>query len=62
MNSSIAIVTKELVQVSTIKPKFNKMLYQLYIKSNMVETAGICNPLHLVVTHIKNGWCERRDG
>jgi hypothetical protein len=51
MNSSIAIVTKELVQVSTIKPKFNKM-YKLYIKSNMIETAGICHPWHLVDTPI----------
>jgi hypothetical protein len=48
MNSSIAIVTKELVQVSTIKPKFNKMLYKLDIKSNMIETAGTCHPWHLV--------------
>jgi hypothetical protein len=52
MNSSIAIVTKELVQVSTIKSKFNKIFYKLDIKSNMVETAGICHPWHLVDTPI----------
>jgi hypothetical protein len=44
MNSSIAIVTKKLVQVSTIKSEFNNMLYKLDIKLNMVETAGIYAP------------------
>jgi hypothetical protein len=51
MNSSIAIVTKVPVQVLTTKSKFNKM-YKFDIKSNMVETAGICHPWHLVDTPI----------
>jgi hypothetical protein len=52
MNSSIAIVTKELDQVSTIKPNFNTRLYKPDSKSNMIETAGTCHPWHLVDTPI----------
>jgi hypothetical protein len=48
MISSVAIVTKELVQVPTIKSKFNNIMHKVGIKSNMVETAGICPLWHLV--------------
>jgi hypothetical protein len=54
MNSSIAIVTKELVQVSSIKSKVSNMSYKFDIKSNMVETAGMCPPWHLVDTKMDN--------
>jgi hypothetical protein len=44
MNSSVAIVTKELVQVPNIKSEFNNMMYKVGIKTSMVETARMCPP------------------
>jgi hypothetical protein len=52
MNSSVAKVTKELVQVPNRKSNFNNMMYKVGIKSNMVEMAGMCLPWHLVDTPI----------
>jgi hypothetical protein len=48
----MAVVTKELFQVPTIKSKFNNMMYKVGIKSNMVETSGMCPPWHLIDTPI----------
>jgi hypothetical protein len=42
------MVTKELVQVPTIKSKFSNVLYKVDTKSNMVETAGMSTLWRLV--------------
>jgi hypothetical protein len=52
MNSSVSVVTKELVQVPNIKSKLSNMMYKVGLKSNVVETAGMCPLWHFVDTPI----------